>query len=341
MRRLLCPLFLVLLAATAACSEKAGSSADHREMSAPSAPTPPATVADGTGLVDTDAASRAGFVGFDHSKGGDNSLLDQASMSRTISEAVGRKIIRNGEMTLEVEDAATAQQKVAAIAEQLGGFVVTSEISQYSGNSPQVTITMRVPAEHFGDAGARLHAVGSKVLHEKETGQDVTEEFIDVEARLRSKQALEAQFLEIMKQAKTVSDALEVQGQLADVRTEIERLEGRRRFLENQSSLSTITVILQVPSPIVASSGEGFGYHLRRALGDAIDTASAIVIGFIRFVGVAIPVLLLIVLPLGLLLRMLWRRIARKAEARRQNATPPPTPPFVHQPAEGAAPEAM
>jgi hypothetical protein len=68
-------------------------------------------------------------------------------------------------------------------------------------------------------------------LSVKTTGQDVTEEYIDLEARLRSKKALEAQFLEIMKQAHKISDALEVQSQIADVRADIERIEGRRRFL--------------------------------------------------------------------------------------------------------------
>ena len=77
----------------------------------------------------------------------------------------------------------------------------------------------------------------------------MTEEYIDLEARLRAQRALEAQFLEIMKTANKVSDALEVQRELANVRSEIERVEGRRRFLENQSSLSTIKVVLQTPAP--------------------------------------------------------------------------------------------
>ncbi len=73
----------------------------------------------------------------------------------------------------------------------------------------------------------------------------MTEEYIDLEARIRTQQALEAQFLEIMKGAKEVSDALQVQRELANVRTEIERVEGRRRFLESQTSLSTIKVTLE------------------------------------------------------------------------------------------------
>ena len=96
----------------------------------------------------------------------------------------------------------------------------------------------------------------------------MTEEYIDLEARIRTKKALEAQFLEIMKQARKISDAMEVQTQLAEVRTEIERLEGRRRFLENQSALSTINITLHTPTPVVAAATRGFVYDLKAAFGD-------------------------------------------------------------------------
>ena len=114
--------------------------------------------------------------------------------------------------------------------------------------------------------------MGGRILHEKSSGQDVTEEYIDLEARIRTKKALEAQFLEIMKQARKISDAMEVQTQLAEVRTEIERLEGRRRFLENQSALSTINITLHTPTPVVAAATRGFVYDLKAAFGDGMDT---------------------------------------------------------------------
>src|SRR5438552_15457004 len=108
----------------------------------------------------------------------------------------------------------------------------------------------------------------------------------------------------MMKQAHKVSDALEVQSQLAEVRTEIERLEGRRRFLENQSSLSTITVTLQTPLPVAAATTYGFLHSFKEAFGDTIDVGTAIILGLIRLIAMLIPVLLLIVLPVGLLRRL-------------------------------------
>lgn len=221
--------------------------------------------------------------------------------------ATSRKIVRNAELTLETDDPTAAYRRIAAIAEQAGGFVVTSE-SQQSGRSTTVDVTARVPADRFAATVDAMRAVGSRIVRDKITGQDVTEEYVDLEARIRTKQALEAQFVEILKQAKTVSDALEVQRQVSEVRGEIERLEGRRRYLENQSSLSTIEVRLQTPAPVVSSTSDGFVGSLKSAFGDAVDTGVAIVLGFIRVLGFAIPVALLILLPAYLLLKLAYRR---------------------------------
>jgi len=221
------------------------------------------------------------------------------------AQAAERKIIRNAEITIETDAPNEGQRKIAAIAEKHGGFVVISESRQNDARSQAapatvVNIVVRVPAQKFEAAIEEIRAVGGRILHEKRSGQDVTEEYIDLEARIRTKRALEAQFLEIMKQARKVSDALEVQTQLAEVRTEIERFEGRRRFLENQSALSTINIALHTPTPVVAATTRGFFYDLKAAFGDGVDTGTEIILGIIRFVIVMIPVTLFILLPHGL-----------------------------------------
>jgi hypothetical protein len=171
-------------------------------------------------------------------------------------------------------------------------------------------------------AGEIRGLVGSHVRHEKTTGQDVTEEYIDLEARLRTQRALEAQYLEIMKQANKVSDALEVNRQLAEVRGVIEQTEGRRRFLENQAALSTIKVTLQTPAPLVSANATGFFVGIKQALGDGVDIAAGIILVLIRIVIALVPVLLLIVLPLALLWRFLRRY--RQPRASAPPAAPPP-----------------
>jgi hypothetical protein len=242
--------------------------------------------------------------------------LNQADQSQSMAEAMNRKIIRNADLTLEVGAPAEVQRKITSISESLGGFVVTSESKlQQIGDAQQeliVNLVIRVPATQFGSALDQIRSTGSRVLQEKMTGQDVTEEFIDLEARIKTQKALELQFLEIMKQAHKVEDALEVQRQVAEVRTEIEKLEGRKRFLENRASLSTITITLQSPNAIVVNTS-GFGRHVREAVADSVEVAIAIVLFLIRFVIVMIPILILVIFPGWLIARFLFRR-ARKIQ---------------------------
>jgi len=110
-----------------------------------------------------------------------------------------------------------------------------------------------------------------------------------------------------MKQAHKVEDALEVQRQIAGVRSEIEKLEGRKRFLENRASLSTITVSLQTATAIAVNTS-GFGRDIREAVADSVQVAIGIVLFLIRFVIVMIPVFLLIILPGYLIARHFLRR---------------------------------
>ena len=245
--------------------------------------------------------------------------LKQADQSNSIAEAMDRKILRDATLTLEVGAPAETQRKITSIAESLGGFVVTSESKQRQiGDAKQeleVNLVIRVPATQFGPALDQIRSAGSRVIEEKITGQDVTEEFIDLEARIKTQKALELQFLEIMKQAHKVEDALEVQRQIADVRTEIEKLEGRKRFLENRASLSTITVDLQSPAAIAVNTS-GFGRNIREAVADSVDVAVAIVLFLIRFVIVMIPVFLLLILPGWFIARYVFRRARKRQRAR-------------------------
>jgi hypothetical protein len=235
-----------------------------------------------------------------------------------------RKIIRNAEISLEMRSPGEAQPKIAALAEKHHGFVVTSEFRQNGSRSMTlsptvVTIVIRVPAQEFDAVIEEIRSAGGRVLDDKRSGQDVTEEYVDLEARLRAKRALEMQLLDIMKQAHKVTDALEVQTQLGEVRTEIEQFEGRRRFLENQSALSTIKVTLSAPLPVVVATTHSFVADVKAALGDGVDTGADIVLGIIRFGIVMIPVTLFILLPAWFALKWLLRQVR----------WPRPAPPVV------------
>ena len=252
-----------------------------------------------------------------------------ADPSQAQPAPVERKIIRDATLTLEVNEPVKAAERITSIAESRGGFVVSSESRHESsgrgGKTYEVfTVQIRVPAAQFDAALKDIRATAGEIKAEKVSGKDVTEEYIDLEARLRTQRALEAQLLNIMKSADEVSDAISVQRELTNVRTEIERIEGRKRFIESQSSLSTISVTLQPPAPLVATTG--FLHSIREALGDGIDIAAAITLFLIRAVLALIPVFLFLVLPAYFILRFLLRRLNRRAPAP-VVAAPPVAPP--------------
>jgi hypothetical protein len=242
-----------------------------------------------------------------------NISLAQTSASAINTASSDRKIVRNAELNLEAENPEEAQRAITSIAELKGGFVVESQQSSSdikATSRDTVTMTVRVPAERFGEALDEIRTTATRVVIETVKGQDVTEEFIDIEAQLKAKKALEEQFMAIMKRANSVEDALEVQSQLADVRGEIERIEGRKRFLENQSSLSSIKVRLQT-AKVFAQNSAGFGTRLTDAFGSGLDVAMNFVLGLITFIIAALPFAAFIGLPCFVIIRYVLKRQAR------------------------------
>jgi Domain of unknown function (DUF4349) len=279
-----------------------------------------------TVLADPAVAGQSGKVTFSLA-GQQGVSLSQADQSQLINEAVDRKIIRNAELSIEVDAPSQAQHRITSIAESLGGFVVTSEAKQRENIDPSkrtldIKLVVRIPSERFGATLDEIKKLASNLPAENVTGQDVTEDFIDLEARIKTQKALELQFIEIMKQARKVEDALEVQRQIADVRTEIERLEGRKRFLENRSSLSTITVNIQAPK-VIAVNPTGYGHSIRDAVSESLELASGMLVFFVRFVIMLVPVFVFVLLPSGLILRYFVRR-AKRMRLAEALATPSP-----------------
>ena len=242
--------------------------------------------------------------------------LTDVDNARSTADAADRKIIRNADITIEVSSTTDTQHRVTSIAEAHGGFVVTSEAKQRESNDPaqrtlDIKLVVRIPSNQFGVAFDEIKRLAGNTPEEQVKSQDVTEDFIDLEARIKTQKALEIQFLEIMRQATKIADALEVQRQIADVRTEIEQLEGRKRFLENRSSLSTINVNIRATKPVIAVTQSGFRHSLREAVSDSVGMASDMVLFFARFVIMMVPVVLFVLLPAGLAVRYLVRRAKR------------------------------
>lgn len=239
--------------------------------------------------------------------------LDTADKSQ-VAKPIERKIIRNADLSLESEEPEVAQQKITSIAETNGGFVIESTQRGSDSTSTKrdtVTMSIRVPSEKFNESLDEIRKTASRVVVETVSGQDVTEEFIDIEARLKAKKALEEQFLAIMKRSNSVEDALNVQREISDVRSEIEQIEGRKRFLENQSSLSTIKVSLQTPK-VISGASKGFFFRLTDSVGNGLDVALGFILFFISTLIAILPFMLLVVLPIGLIVRYFLRKESAK-----------------------------
>lgn len=149
-----------------------------------------------------------------------------------------RRVIRTGHVAIEVEKFDDAARRLLAIAEGAGGFIADSSYAD-DGGTPRGTFVIRVPAARFGDVMRQVEGLGT-VQRRQITGQDVTEEFVDLEARVRNLERQEARLLSFMDRATKIPDLMAIENEVARVRGEIERLTGRLRFLANKVDLATI-----------------------------------------------------------------------------------------------------
>ncbi len=209
-----------------------------------------------------------------------------------------QKLIKRGYLAFEVDDLAQTHQKISNEAKKLGGYIASdSEFKEYDRVAHSMSI--RVPAAQF-DAFVATIAAGVAHFDEKQISvDDVTEQFVDLQARLKTKKELETRYLELLRQAKNVKDMLEIERELGTLRADIESMEGVFRVLKNQVAYATIDVryyILQIESE------RGFSHKFSQAFRGGWENF----IGF--FVGLAYiwPFILLIGVAVFYLIRR-WR----------------------------------
>jgi hypothetical protein len=165
-----------------------------------------------------------------------------------------RKIIRTGSINLMVENVEDKIAAVRSIATQAQGLVFSSS-TRFEGAQMVATVTIQVPVAVFDDVMSRLRTLGTKVLSENTTSEDVTEEYTDLNSQLKNLQVQEEQLRLLMERATNVDETLTVQRELGQVRGEIEKVQGRLNYLSRRTELSTITVNLAPGALIPTSEG--------------------------------------------------------------------------------------
>jgi len=155
-----------------------------------------------------------------------------------------QRIIKNGNITAKVDNAEETAGKISDLAGRYEGFVQSSNIYESSTGAKSGTVIIRIPVDGFEAAFAEIKTFATLVVSESVSGQDVTEQYVDLQSRLKNKKAEEAQYLDILNQANTVEDILMVTERLSWVRQEIEQLQGRLNYLENMTDMSTISTYI-------------------------------------------------------------------------------------------------
>lgn len=182
-----------------------------------------------------------------------------------------RMVIMTADLDLRVANCDTALARIQAIAGRNSGFVVRSSTTLGYQGAASGTATLRIPTTSFKRTLSEVKTLAEVVESETVKGNDVTEEFYDVSARLKNKEKVEARFRQVLKSAKTVKDILAVESALGNVREQIEQLEGRKKYLADQVDFSTIHVRLHEPLKAPAGRGSGLIARLGTAFHDGLS----------------------------------------------------------------------
>ncbi len=220
-----------------------------------------------------------------------------------------RKVIKNGSLDLLVKNADDAVKGISAVATKYEGFVDGSNIYEISEGIKSGSVTIRVPGGSFTAAMEDLKQLAVKVRNENSSSQDVTAQFVDLEARLKNLKAEEAQYVEIMKRATKIEDVLNVSQHLYQTRGQIEATQGQMNYLSRQVDMSSITISLTAEAEV-----EVFGIvwrpltvlkqSMRSALTDLINFVNWLIVGLFK-----LPVLILRLAVFIIFVGIVWKLV--------------------------------
>lgn len=270
------PLLLVLLLPAGACDAPGGGTGAADRQAAGRPEPPPQARRAPEGLTDEAGRGRQAAAG---AAGGQDGDLPEELPSE-------RMIVRSGRAVVEVDSLEPAVEAVRSLTGDHGGHVSDTNLRLGRRQYREATLTLKIPADSLDAVVEGLEPVGELQSLDL-SGRDVTEEFVDVQARLRNRRQLEERLLELLgTRAGDLEDVLAVERELARVRQEIERYEGRVRYLRSRVSTSTLTVTLREPRPIASPPGRNPVVRaLERAWRNFVNTVA----GFIAALGWLVP----------------------------------------------------
>ncbi|HET6456824.1 MAG TPA: DUF4349 domain-containing protein [Armatimonadota bacterium] len=203
------------------------------------------------------------------------------------ASSLQRMVISTAEMSLEVGDVAKAHDEIGRLANASGGFITESSVNHGDGTESG-SVTIRVPAKQYQPLLSQISKLG-KVLQKQQSGQDVTEEFVDLQSRLRNLNREEQAFLVVMGKANKVTDILAVENELSRVRGQIEQATGRMKYLQNQVALATITVQLTEPMPAVTKIVNWDVFMTAKGAANALQVVFRKILSIVIWAVVFIP----------------------------------------------------
>lgn len=261
-----------------------------------------------------------------------------ASSTLPFAQDPNRKIIKNGDVTLEVENASITTNRITTFAVAAGGYVLSVQSQGQSGQARSAMVSVAVPVDRFEAVMEQIRGAGVRVLSEQATGQDVSQEYVDLQSQLSNLEATQARIREFLSQAKTVEEALNVNAQLTEIEGQISQIKGRVQFLQQRAAYSTITAQLQelppatpTPGPLATATATPrpttIPWQLDDTVNNATNTLSTVaqsIASFAIWLGI-VGVPLLLPFALGWLL-------FRTLRSRNRRPTPPISPPDAPRP---------
>ncbi len=252
----------------------------------------------------------------------DNSVYSEKDMQ--IQESQVRMVIKNASLSIVVEEPGVSIEVISKMASDLGGFVVSSNLYRtQTANGlevPQANITIRIPADKLDQALAEIKSGAGQILNENISGQDVTQEYTDLESRLRNLERAEEQLTKIMEQAWETEDVLIVYNRLVEVQEQIELIKGQMKYYEQSAALSAISINIQANEavqPLKIGNWQPIGVA-KRAIQALINTLELLADMLIWIVLYILPVALILFFPVRWLWRWLKKGSAKRKERKEQ-----------------------